>query len=153
MNMAKMHKAVQQYNRVGVSSSIESASPHRLIEMLMNGALEKIAFAKGYMERGNIAEKGGHISWAISIVDGLRASLDLETGGEIATNLDDLYDYMTRRLARANVENNPDILDEVASLMGSVKNAWEQVASDVSDVSEQGLQQKATAAHNQQESL
>ncbi|MCK5386289.1 MAG: flagellar export chaperone FliS, partial [Gammaproteobacteria bacterium] len=94
MNMAKMHKAVQQYNRVGVSSSVEAASPHRLIEMLMNGALEKIAFAKGYMERGNISEKGGHISWAISIVEGLRASLDLEKGGEIAQNLDDLYDYM-----------------------------------------------------------
>lgn len=153
MNMAKMHNAVQQYNRVGVSSSMEAASPHRLIEMLMNGALEKIAFAKGYMERGNISEKGGHISWAISIVEGLRASLDLEKGGEIATNLDDLYDYMTRRLARANVENNPDILDEVASLMGSVKNAWEQVASDASDVSEQGLQQKATASYNQQENL
>jgi len=142
MNMAKMHKAVQQYNRVGVSSSVEAASPHRLIEMLMAGALEKIAFAKGFMERGNISEKGGHISWAISIVDGLRASLDLETGGEIATNLDDLYDYMTRRLARANVENNPDILDEVASLMASVKNAWEQVATDVSDFPDHGLAQK-----------
>jgi len=133
MNMAKMHKAVQQYNRVGVSSSVEAASPHRLIEMLMSGALEKIAFAKGYMERGNIAEKGGNISWAISIVEGLRASLDLNTGGEIAQNLDDLYDYMTRRLARANVENNADILDEVSSLMGSVKNAWEQVPNDVAD--------------------
>jgi len=141
MNMAKMHKAVQQYNRVGVSSSVEAASPHRLIEMLMAGALEKIAFAKGFMERGNISEKGGHISWAISIVDGLRASLDLEKGGEIAINLDDLYDYMTRRLARANVENNPDILDEVASLMASVKNAWEQVATDVSDFPDHGLAQ------------
>jgi len=127
MNMAKMHKAVQQYNRVGISSSIEAASPHRLIEMLMEGALEKISFAKGYMGRGNVAEKGGHISWAISIVDGLRASLDLEGGGEIAQNLDDLYDYMTRRLVRANIENNPDILDEVSSLMASVKSSWQQV--------------------------
>ena len=127
MNMAKMHKAVQQYNRVGVSSSVEAASPHRLIEMLMDGAIEKIAFAKGFMERGNISEKGGHISWAISIIDGLKASLDLKSGGEIAQNLDDLYDYMTRRLARANIENNTDILDEVISLMRSVKSAWEQI--------------------------
>ena len=124
MNMAKMHKGIQQYNRVGISSSVEEANPHRLIEMLMNGALEKIAFAKGYMERGNIPEKGGQVSWAISIVDGLRASLDLEKGGEIAQNLDDLYDYMTRRLVRANIENNPDILDEVSSLMSSVKSSW-----------------------------
>ena len=142
MNMAKMHKAVQQYNRVGISSSVEAASPHRLIEMLMDGALEKIAFAKGFMERGNISEKGGHISWAISIVDGLRASLDLETGGEIAQNLDDLYDYMTRRLARANVENNPDILDEVTSLMASVKSSWQQVPSNLDEKTWNSMQNK-----------
>lgn len=153
--MAKMHKAVQQYNRVGVSSSVEAASPHRLIEMLMNGALEKIAFAKGFMERGNISEKGGHISWAISIVEGLRASLDLETGGEIAQSLDDLYDYMTRRLARANVENNADILDEVSSLMSSVKTAWEQIPNELGEQGDQSLKQYAANVtnHSQHKSL
>jgi len=127
MNMAKLHSAVQEYSRVGVAGGVESANPHRLIQMLMNGALEKIAIAKGHMERGEVSKKGGHISWAISIIDGLRASLDLEQGGEIAQNLDDLYDYMTRRLARANVENNPVFLDEVASLIRSVKDAWDQI--------------------------
>ena len=148
MNMAKMHKAVQQYNRVGVSSSVEAASPHRLIQMLMVGALEKIAIAKGYMERENIAEKGGHISWAISIVEGLRASLDLKAGGEIAQNLDDLYDYMTRRLARANIENNPDILDEVASLMNSAKNAWDQVPEELGD---KGMSKVSATIENYQQ--
>lgn len=131
MNMAKLHSAVKQYNQVGVSSSVEAASPHRLIQMLMNGALEKIAIAKGHMERGDIAQKGGHISWAISIIDGLRASLDLEAGGEIALNLDDLYDYMTRRLARANVENNPVLLDEVTSLLRSIKSAWDSLPAQL----------------------
>ena len=128
MNMAKLHSAVQQYNQVGVSSGVEAADPHRLIQMLMGGALEKIAIAKGHMERGNVSQKGGHISWAISIIDGLRASLNLDTGGEIAQNLDDLYDYITRRLARANIENNPDILDEVSSLIRSIKSAWDEIA-------------------------
>ncbi len=127
MNMAKLHSAVQQYNKVSVSSGVESASPHRLIQMLMVGALEKINTAKGHMERGEVSPKGGNISWAISIIDGLRASLDLNTGGEIAQNLDDLYDYMTRRLARANVEDDADILDEVASLLRSIKAAWDEV--------------------------
>ena len=127
MNMAKLHSAVQQYNQVGVSSGVEAASPHRLIQMLMNGALEKISIAKGHMERNEISQKGGHISWAISIIDGLRASLNLEAGGEIAQNLDDLYDYLTRRLARANIENNPDILDEVSSLLRSIKTAWDDI--------------------------
>lgn len=127
MNRAKLHSAVRQYNQVGVSSSVESADPHRLIQMLMAGALEKITTAKGHMERGEVAQKGGQISWAISIIDGLRASLDLESGGEIAQNLDDLYDYMTRRLARANVENDPVLLDEVISLMKSIKASWDQL--------------------------
>ena len=127
MNMAKLHSAVRQYNKIGVSSSVEAASPHRLIQMLMNGALEKIAIAKGHMERGEVSQKGGNISWAISIIDGLRASLDLESGGEIAQNLDDLYDYMTRRLARATVENTPVLLDEVSSLLRSIKSAWDEL--------------------------
>jgi len=127
MNIAKLHSAVKQYNKVGVSSGVESASPHRLIQMLMVGALEKINMAKGQMKRGEVSPKGGNISWAISIIDGLRASLDLNTGGEIAQNLDDLYDYMTRRLARANVENDADILDEVASLLRSIKGSWDEV--------------------------
>ncbi len=127
MNMAKLHSAVQQYNQVSVASGVESAGSHRLIQMLMNGALEKIAVAKGHMERNDIPQKGGNISWAISIIDGLRASLNLDNGGEIAQNLDDLYDYMTRRLARANIENNPDILDEVSSLVRSLKSAWDEL--------------------------
>ncbi len=140
MNMAKLHNAVQQYNKVGVSSGVESASPHRLIQMLMVGALEKINTAKGYMDRGEVSLKGGNISWAISIIDGLRASLDLNTGGEIAQNLDDLYDYMTRRLARANVEDDADILDEVASLLRSIKAAWDEVPERIE-------QEKQTQGH------
>lgn len=133
MNMVKLHSAVEQYNRVGVSSGVESADPHQLIQMLMNGALEKIAIAKGHMERNDISQKGGNISWAISIIDGLRASLNVDDGGEIAQNLDDLYDYMTRRLARANIENNPDLLDEVSSLVRSVKGAWDQMPESSSN--------------------
>ena len=77
------------------------------------------------MERKETAHKGAHISWAISIIDGLRSSLDTNAGGEIAQNLDDLYDYMIRRLMRANMEDNPDLLDEVLSLLRSIKDAWD----------------------------
>ena len=127
MNMAKLHSAVKQYNQVGVASGVEQASPHRLILMLMEGAIDKVAMARGFMERKDIANKGSHISWAISIIDGLRASLNKESGGDIADNLDDLYDYMIRRLLRANVENNADLLDEVISLLRSIREAWVQI--------------------------
>jgi len=118
---------LNQYRQVGTQSGVASASPHRLIQMLMEGALEKINLAKGYMQRGDIALKGSHISWAISIIDGLRMSLDKESGGEVAQNLDDLYDYMGRRLAEANLDNNEAMLNEVAGLLVEIKSAWDTV--------------------------
>ncbi len=118
---------LKQYKQVGAHSGVASASPHRLIQMLLEGALEKINLAKGYMERGDVALKGSHISWAISIIDGLRMSLDKESGGEIAQNLDDLYDYMGRRLAEASMENSVGMLNEVAGLLIEIKSAWDVV--------------------------
>ncbi len=117
----------EQYKKAGTQVSVESTSPHRLIQMLMEGALEKINLAKGYMQRGDVAMKGSHVSWAISIIDGLRMSLDKEGSGDIAKNLDDLYEYMARRLAEANLENDIEILDEVAGLLVEIKSAWDVV--------------------------
>lgn len=125
MNTGKLNNAVKEYNRINIASGVEEADPHRLIQMLMQGALEKIAIAKGYMEREDIANKGVHISWAISIIEGLRSSLNLEQGGEIAQNLEDMYEYMIRRLLRANLENDASLLDEVSSLLQTVKSAWD----------------------------
>ncbi|MDX1813112.1 MAG: flagellar export chaperone FliS, partial [Gammaproteobacteria bacterium] len=87
MNSAKAQSALKEYGKVSVQTGASYASPHRLILMLLDGALEKISSAKGFMQRGEIANKGNYISWAISIVEGLRLSLDLNQGGEIADNL------------------------------------------------------------------
>jgi len=121
--------ALQQYNKVGVQSGIENADPHRLVQMLMEGALSKIASANGYMRRGESAEKGRNVSRAISIIEGLRASLDLKTGGMIAENLDGLYEHMMRRLFEANTRNDPAILDEVYNLMYEIKQGWDAIAA------------------------
>lgn len=130
MNYATSHAALKQYRTVGTQAGIESADPHRLVQMLMEGALEKISTAKGHMQRGAVAEKGAHISWAIAIIDGLRAALDREQGGDIASNLEDLYDYMGRRLLEANVQNRADMLDEVSGLMLEVKGAWDVIPEE-----------------------
>lgn len=121
---------LQHYRQVGVQSALD-ATPHRLIQMLMEAAIEKTVAAKFLMEQSNIAEKGRHISWAISIVGGLRDSLDLESGGEIAANLDALYDYMSRRLLQANLDNDVVALDEVAHLLRTVKSGWDGIAEQV----------------------
>ena len=127
MVKSKIHSALSQYQSVSVTSGVEDATPHRLIQMLMEGALDKIATAKGHMLHDNMAEKGRHVSWAISIISGLQSSLDMEAGGEISQNLDDLYDYMVRRLGKAGADNDPAILDEVSSLLLEVKSAWDVI--------------------------
>jgi flagellar protein FliS len=117
-----------KYNKMALHTGVDASSPHRLVQMLFEGALEKIAVAKGQMERKDTGAKGQHISWAISIIEGLRASLDMEAGGEIARNLNDLYDYMKRRLVEANLSNDMAVLDEVSSLLREIKDAWDAIA-------------------------
>jgi len=135
MDMSKLNNAVSQYNKINVASNVETADPHRLIQMLMQGVLEKVAIAKGYMERNDIPNKGTNISWAISIIEGLRASLNKEAGGDIAVNLDELYDYMIMRLLQANIDNSQEMLDEVSTLMRRIKSAWDEIPQlvDMSD--------------------
>jgi len=128
MNRAGARAALQQYKKVNVHSMVEEASPHRIIQMLMEGALEKMHIARGLMEEGKLGSKAEHITWAISIIDGLRISLDKDVGGEIAQNLEDLYDYMVRRLVEANLKNDATIIDEVSDLLKQIKEAWDAIA-------------------------
>ena len=93
----------------------------------MEGALEKIALAKGHMANKDIIGKGENISKAIAIVGGLQSSLNSESGGEIAQNLSNLYDYMCRRLVVANSRNDESILDEVAGLIMEIKMGWDNM--------------------------
>ncbi len=119
-------QALKQYGQVGAQTGIVNASPHRLIQMLLEGALSRIAQAKGHMERKDVKQKGEAISTAVSIVGGLRDSLDLSQG-EVAENLDALYEYMSNRLLEANVKNDASILDEVHGLLLEIKTAWDAI--------------------------
>lgn len=122
--------AMQQYRHNHVQGGVEVASPHRLVQMLMEGALEKILAAKGFMANKDIAKKGEHISWAISIVDSLRSCLNVELGGEVASNLVALYDYIEQRLLEANIKNDPKILDEVGQLIIEIKSGWDAIPEE-----------------------
>lgn len=122
--------AMQQYRHNHVQGGVDVASPHRLVQMLMEGAVEKIMAAKGFMATKDIAKKGEHISWAISIIDSLRSCLNVELGGEVAQNLADLYDYIEQRLLEANIKNDPKILDEVGQLIIQIKSGWDQIPEE-----------------------
>lgn len=120
--------AMKQYQKVSVQSEVFEASPHRLIQMLMQGGLERIAQARNAIERNTFAQKGELIGKAISIVGGLREPLDHEVGGELSQNLDGLYDYMIRRLLDANRDSDVAPLDEVSGLLRELKSGWDAIA-------------------------
>jgi flagellar protein FliS len=127
-----MKRGVNAYHNVSLETGITSASPHKLIVMLYDGALVALLSAKTNIAAGNIAAKGSAISKAISIIDnGLRASLDKNAGGEIAANLDALYDYMSRRLLHANLKNDVTIIDEVHGLLADLRGAWVEIGDKV----------------------
>ncbi len=119
--------ALKQYQTVNTHVQAVDASPHRLIQMLMEGGLTRIAQARGAMERQQTAMKGELIGKAIGIIGGLRDGLNLEQGGEVAANLDRLYEYMVNRLLEANVQNDMAPLDEVAGLLRNVKSGWDVI--------------------------
>jgi len=124
---ASMNNNVSQYSQVNRVGGVTDADPHRLVLMLLEGALGKMATVKGLIMRGEIAKKGEVIGQAISIIGGLRSSLDLSKGGEIAANLDNLYEYIERQLIQANLKNNIEIVNEVVSLLREIKTAWDSI--------------------------
>lgn len=131
MSYSKKRKAAGQYGRVATESEVAYANPHRLVQMLMEGALDKVATAKGLIERKDYAGKSHQITWAQSIIHGLRSSLDPQSGGEIAANLNDIYAYLDRRLIDANISNDISILDEISSLLLEIKGAWDAMPEDI----------------------
>lgn len=131
MSYGKKRSGVAQYGQVAAESEVAYANPHRLVQMLMEGALEKVATAKGCIERKDLEGKSRQITWAMSIINGLRTSLDMEAGGAVAVNLDDLYAYMIRRLIDASAQNDGAALAEVIDLMLEIKGAWDAMPDEV----------------------
>ncbi|MEH6470249.1 MAG: flagellar export chaperone FliS [Halopseudomonas sp.] len=128
--MTYSKKALNQYKAVGVDAAVHEASPHQLIIMLFDGALTAIVRAKGLIGQKDMAGKGEQINKASRILVHLKGSLDLEKGGEVAANLDPLYDYMIQRLAIANSELDVVALDEVSKLLGEVKAGWLEIPDE-----------------------
>ena len=101
------------YRRVAVETSVNTASPHQLIKLLLDGFFDAVASARGAIRAGDLELKAKAFHRAIGIVDeGLKASLDTRVGGELADNLSNLYAYISLRLAQANLRNDEALLDD-----------------------------------------
>jgi flagellar protein FliS len=132
--MMVKNSAINSY-RQAASSEAMYATPFRLVQMLMSGALDGMANARGSIVRKEHEARNNEIKWVISVIDALRGALDFEQGGEIANNLDMLYDYMIRRLFAANVEQDLEALDEVISLLKEIKTAWDAMPEVIQNAS------------------
>ncbi len=118
-------KAINAYGSSSLEHQVEAANPHQLVVMLFDGAIKSINIAKFHMQNGNIAEKGMALTKAIAIVEeGLRLSLDKSVGGDLAENLDALYEYSAYQLLQANIKNDEQILDQVLVLMNDLRSSW-----------------------------
>lgn len=131
MMMNSNTSAMREYRQVNLRQVVEGATPHRLVQLMMERVLAKIAIARGHLQRNAIAEKGKHIGDAISIINGLQVSLNHKADSELCGNFDALYDYMARRLLEANLHNDEAKLQEVADLMRQVKEAWDAIGDEV----------------------
>ncbi|MEW6445839.1 MAG: flagellar export chaperone FliS [Pseudomonadota bacterium] len=116
-----------RYASVGIQASVDSATPHQLIQLLFDGFLARVKVAKHALARKDYALKGQSVSKAISILGGLKDGLDREKGGELASNLYDLYQYVEFRLMQANAANDEDGMDEVIRLISDISSAWAQI--------------------------
>jgi flagellar protein FliS len=116
--------SIAAYKSVATHGAAQEADPHQLICMLMDGALDRLVSAKGCIERKELVAKAALLHRVGAIIDELRCSLDHSAGGEIAANLDRLYDYMMRRVLTANLSNDVIAIDEVVRLLREIRDAW-----------------------------
>ncbi len=120
--------ALKSYQSLNLHAQVSEASPHQLVQLMLDGALARIAAARGSLDAGELGRKGELIGKAIGLVEGLRVALDVEKGGELAGNLHDLYEYIGRRLLEANLHNDASILEESANLLREIRDGWASIA-------------------------
>lgn len=126
------------YQQVRTQGGLETADPHGLITMLMDGALERIRLARACIATGNVGGKGEAISKAMEIIGALQSGLNHEVKSPLVGQLESLYDYMSRRLLHANLHSDSDVLDEVTGLLGQIRESWVAIPVEARQVAGAG---------------
>ena len=122
-------KAIESYSSGSTATQAAVANRVELIQMLSDGLIDSLSSARGHIEHRNIEEKSKALARASRIVVGLQAALDLDKGGDLAANLNELYGYIVRRILHINIHNDLEVLEEVRGLISEVREAWRQVPS------------------------
>jgi flagellar protein FliS len=121
-------QALRSYQNVGAQSAVEAADPHKLVQLMLANVLQRLAVARGNLERGERGRKAEQLSKALAVINALDSSLNFEKGGEIAANLHALYEYAVLRLAQANAEDDVAGIDEVVGIVRTIKEGWDGIA-------------------------
>ncbi|GAC15192.1 flagellar export chaperone FliS [Aliiglaciecola lipolytica] len=138
-------KGINAYKKGNLKQDVASADPHKITLMLMQGALDRMAYGKGCIERRDFEGKSDHLSRVSAILMNLRDTLDLDIGSEVSQNLFNLYDYMIQRVTDANIQNDLNIMDEVINLLLPIKTAWASIPEDAKQQAYEAQRQKRTA--------
>ncbi len=138
-------KGINAYKKGNLKQDIATADPHKLTLLLMQGVLDKTAYAKGAMQRKDFVGKAEHLSKVTAILINLRDTLDMEAGGDIAENLYALYDYMIEKTTDAHANNDLNLLDEVITLMTPIRDAWLQIPEAAKQEAYEAQRQKRQA--------
>ncbi|PKH98302.1 flagellar protein FliS, partial [Shewanella sp. 11B5] len=125
-----MRSSLQSYRKVSLDSEISVASPHRIIQMMFAGGLERLAQSRYAIENRDMNNKGLFIGKAIGIVNGLNNSLNMDEGGEIAGNLSQLYDFIIMKVTEANLKNDTQAIDDAVAVLRTLKEGWDAIPQD-----------------------
>lgn len=136
---------INAYKKGNLKQDLAAADPHKITLLLMQGALDRLAYAKGAMERKDMAAKSDYLSRVTAIIMNLRDTLDVEIGGEVAQNMFALYNYMIERTTDAHVKNDLNMLDEVISLLTPIRDAWVQIPETAKQEAYETQRQKRQA--------
>ncbi len=139
MNMALRNKFAQQYATNYVETAVSEATPHKLVEMLYEGALKNLNLTKVFIEQKNFEKKSEHANKTLAILNALRAGVDFDKGKEVAENLYSLYDYCYRRVFEASSKNDTQMLDEVIEHIKTLDEAWKQMPEEIKRVSKEQI--------------
>ncbi len=131
MSDFERNSALAAYKGVSVHGGVSGADPHRLVQMLMDAAVERLVAARGCIERGETVRKAKLLHSCVILIGELRGSLNLDQGGPLAQNLSDLYEYMVRQLLLANVNSDTGRVAEVLGLLNDIRGAWTAIGPEV----------------------
>ena len=123
--------ALAQYGQIKNDTQTTYASPHQLMLMLFDGAIEAMSLTIGAIQNDNLEVRSKQNTRSITIINGMRECLDMETGGELADNLYSLYQYMTQELFRASFKNDADTIQNIQTMLKDIRESWKKIPLDM----------------------